>query len=107
MLIGPRQRDLSRLLPLAPASARMIVALAFEEILDIGGPEANQRAQFDYCNTGRTAGGMIAHPPFGNTEPLGHLFGVEETIAGGYSCDCAIHGGFSPSRGGGSTALVA
>jgi hypothetical protein len=49
-----------------------------EKILDILRSKPKQRTELDHWDPGRTTGCVIAHPAFGNTEPVSNLTGLQQ-----------------------------
>jgi hypothetical protein len=47
-----------------------------EKILDVLRSKPKQRTELDHWDPGRTTGCVIAHPAFGNTEPVSNLTGL-------------------------------
>src|SRR5271157_4662124 len=48
--------------------------------IDIGSPVADEHSHFYGADLGKSAGGMIPHPAFGDTELVGDLPRVQQTL---------------------------
>jgi hypothetical protein len=46
-----------------------------EKILDVLGPKSKQRPELDHRDAGRTPGGVVAYPAFGNSKAFSDILG--------------------------------
>ena len=76
---------------ITPPFSTVIVALAVDETIDVGGAEAQKFAELHDRQFRCAAGGMIADPSGGNLEALGDFLGCIQPGGRGCRRRCGCH----------------
>jgi len=54
--------------------------LTVKKILNVLGPKSKQRPELDHRDAGRTPGGVVPYPAFGNSQAFGDILGGQKTL---------------------------